>query len=58
MITPSIVASDCVGADCGGLHETEVEHLDEILSAPDPPEVNVGRLDVSMDETSCVRLFE
>jgi len=33
-------------------------HLDEILTTPDPPEVNIGRLDVAMDEMSCVGFFE
>ena len=46
------------GVSCGRLHETEVEHLDEILAASHSPEVNVGRLDVPMYETSRVRLFE
>jgi len=45
-------------ATCGGLHETEVEHLNEILSTPDPPEVNIRRLDVAMYHSSCVGFFE
>ena len=38
--------------------ETEVKHLDKILAAPDPPEMDVGRLDVSMHQAACVRLLE
>ena len=46
------------GADRSRLHETEIEHLDEVLSTPDPPDVDVGGLDVAVDEASCVRFLE
>jgi hypothetical protein len=32
--------------------------LTKSCSTPDPAEVNVGRLDVSMHQASCVRFFE
>jgi len=42
MITPSIVANDCAVPAAAVFTRPEIEHLDEILSAADPSDVNVG----------------
>ena len=41
-----------------GRHETEVEHLHEVVLEAHPADVDIGRRDVAVDEPACVRFRE
>jgi hypothetical protein len=43
---------------CNWLCQTEIENLDEIESQSQSSEMDVGRLDVAVDEASGMSLFE
>jgi hypothetical protein len=43
---------------CHRLHQTEVEHLDEIAAQSESAHLNVGRFDVAVHQAAHVRFFE
>ena len=58
-VSPAAVASECSRLASGDrLDQAEVEHLDEVVAQPEPPDVDVRRLDVAVHQAARVRLLQ